>query len=149
MPTNPKKNKLPQDPEQLQQMIDLLQTMLDAQEIGDDSEPGVETKGSRRKTANKKSTIKKKTTTRKRTSVAQKEKDNNRFLSMNEFNMYKENPNTAKKLYNQPPMQRRSGKNLVDVVCRTCGKREKVSSALLYNGVERYKCNKCSTSPGA
>lgn len=146
MPTNPKKNKLPQDPEQIQQMIDLLQTMLDAQETGDDPEPEVQPKTRRKKVAKK--TTKKKTTTRKRTSKIKEEDSSNKFLSMNEFNMYKENPEVAKKLYNQPPMRRRPTKNLVDVTCRVCGKREKVSSSLLYNGTERYKCNKCASSPG-
>ena len=147
MPTNPKKNKLPQDPEQIQQMIDLLQTMLEAQETEDDSEPEVKPK-TRRKKVSKKTATKKKTTTRKRTSKIKEEDSDNKFLSMNEFNMYRENPEVAKKLYNQPPMRRRPTKSLVDVTCRVCGKREKVSSALLYNGTERYKCNKCASSPG-
>ena len=44
--------------------------------------------------------------------------------------------------------RRPSGK--MEVRCRTCGKIEKVSPALLVKDEDgyRYKCNKCSCSPG-
>ena len=44
--------------------------------------------------------------------------------------------------------RRPSGK--IEVRCRTCGKIEKVSPALLVKDEDgyRYKCNKCSCSPG-
>ena len=44
--------------------------------------------------------------------------------------------------------RRPSGK--IEVRCRTCGKIEKVSPVLLVKDEDgyRYKCNKCSCSPG-
>ena len=47
-------------------------------------------------------------------------------------------------------MMKRSPSGRIEVRCRTCGKIDKVSPALLVKDEDgyRYKCNKCSCSPG-
>ena len=47
-------------------------------------------------------------------------------------------------------MMKRRPSGRIEVRCRTCGKIEKVSPALLVKDEDgyRYKCNKCSCSPG-
>ena len=47
-------------------------------------------------------------------------------------------------------MMKRRPSCRIEVRCRTCGKIEKVSPALLVKDEDgyRYKCNKCSCSPG-
>ena len=47
-------------------------------------------------------------------------------------------------------MMKRRPSGRIEVRCRTCGKIEKVSPALLVKDEDgyRYKCNKCSSSPG-
>ena len=47
-------------------------------------------------------------------------------------------------------MIKRRPSGRIEVRCRTCGKIEKVSPALLVKDEDgyRYKCNKCSCSPG-
>lgn len=72
----------------------------------------------------------------------------NKFLSMPESSMYKEDPEIAKKLYKQPPMARNRKNQTIRARCRVCGKEEKIQSSLLYGGMERFKCNKCSATPG-
>ena len=49
---------------------------------------------------------------------------------------------------NRSTKRRPSGK--IEVRCRTCGKIEKVSPAILVRDEDgyRYKCNKCACSPG-
>lgn len=47
-------------------------------------------------------------------------------------------------------MSRRRPANKIEVRCRSCGRTEKVSPLLVYKDEDgfRYKCNKCSCSPG-
>ena len=47
-------------------------------------------------------------------------------------------------------LTRRRPSGRIEVRCRSCGKTEKVSPVLLYKDEDgfRYKCNKCSCSPG-
>ena len=47
-------------------------------------------------------------------------------------------------------LPRRSPSGRIEVKCRSCGKTEKVSPALVVKDEDgfRYKCNKCSCSPG-
>ena len=47
-------------------------------------------------------------------------------------------------------MMKRRPSGRIEVRCRTCGKIEKVSPALVVKDEDgyRYKCNKCSCSPG-
>lgn len=71
----------------------------------------------------------------------------NKFLQMREASMHKEDTEIDKKLSKVPPTQRSRQFEYVQVRCRVCGKEEKVIPALA-EARDRYKCNKCSTSPG-
>ena len=76
-----------------------------------------------------------------------KEKRPNKFLDMRESAMHKEDIEIDRKLSKFPPTQRTRQYQDVEVTCRVCGRKEKVHPALLESKT-RYKCNKCSTSPG-
>lgn len=126
-----------QNPEQLKKFIAALSSLLPPEENNLPEKPKAKKTRTTKKTTRK-------TTNKTRTS----EERHNKFLDMAENNMFKEDPKVAKKLYNQPPMRRRSKKAKLSVTCRICGKREEISSALLYGDKDRYKCNKCCGSAG-
>ncbi len=134
-------NDLLKNPDQIKQMIGLLSALLEAANA-DASSTSIETdieakpKPRQSKEFNTKETKNKKTTRE------------NKFLSMPEATMYKEDPELAQKLYKQPPVARSRKLQMVSVTCRVCGKQDKVQSSLLYGGIDRFKCNKCSTTPG-
>lgn len=71
----------------------------------------------------------------------------NKFLQMKEVSMHKEDSVIDKKLNRSPPTQRTRHFEYVQVNCRVCGKTEKVIPALAETR-DRYKCNRCSASPG-
>ena len=126
-----------QNPEQLKKFIAALSSLLPPEENNVPEKPKAKKTRTTKKTTRK-------TTNKTRTS----EERHNKFLDMAENNMFKEDPKVAKKLYNQPPMKRRSKKAKLSVTCRICGKREEISSSLLYGDKDRYKCNKCCSSAG-
>ena len=68
----------------------------------------------------------------------------NLFLAMPEMNMHKSDVAIDKLLAPEHITDRNRSSSLVNVVCRICGKKEKVSSKLIIDGVSRYKCNDCS-----
>lgn len=72
----------------------------------------------------------------------------NRFESMMESKLHKEDTAIDKKLAVNPPTPRLRKFRHIDVQCRVCGKKESISPSLLTDSADRYKCNKCSTSPG-
>lgn len=128
-------NNLTQNPEQLKQLIAALQALLpqattDTTIDQEDDEPEIE---SPIKTKNSRQRAKKATT--------------NKFLSMPEINMHKEDAEIDKKLAKHPPVARAREFEPVNVVCRVCGKSEIVNPSLV-ESTSRYKCNKCSTSAG-
>lgn len=110
-------------PDQIHQMISLLQSMLPKEEA--------ETK----QTTN-------------RSNKSKKPSRDNKFNDMMEKNMHKEDVELDKKLSIHPPVPRTRHFKGIDVQCRICGKRERVNPALIPESVERYKCNKCSITPG-
>ena len=126
-----------QNPEQLKKFIAALSSLLPPEENNVPEKPKAKKTRTTKKTTRK-------TTNKTRTS----EERHNKFLDMAENNMFKEDPKVAKKLYNQPPMRRRSKKAKLSVTSRICGKREEISSSLLYGDKDRYKCNKCCSSAG-
>jgi len=127
-----------QNPEQLKKFIAALSSLLPAEE--NDIPEKLKTRKAR--------TTKKTTTKKINNKTRTLEEKHNKFLDMPEINMFKEDPKVAQKLYNQPPMKRRSKKAKLSVTCRICGKREEISSSLLYGDKDRYKCNKCCGSAG-
>lgn len=76
-----------------------------------------------------------------------KKKFVNKFLNMKEASMHKDDSIIDKKLNRTPPTQRTRHFEYVQVKCRVCGKTEKVIPALA-EARDRYKCNRCSASPG-
>lgn len=76
-----------------------------------------------------------------------KKKSVNKFLNMREASLHKDDTIIDKKLSKLPPTQRTRSFEYVNIKCRVCGKEEKVIPALA-EARDRYKCNKCSTSPG-
>lgn len=127
-------NDLAKNPEQLKNLITILQQMLPTttednsqpQESEEEFTAPLRTKGSRRKTKQVK----------------------NKFVDMPERDMHKDDTIIDKKLARFPPVSRARPFELVQVRCRVCGKTEKVSPSLVFEGVDRYKCNNCSTSSG-
>lgn len=128
------------DENDFKQLIGLLQQLVqktsnqDNQEEDDDGEDIVKSKGRRRVSEDTKSKKKKR-------------KFVNKFLNMKEASMHKEDTEIDKKLSKLPPTQRSRSFEYVKVKCRVCGKEEKVIPSLA-EARERYKCNRCSTSPG-
>jgi len=117
-------------PEQIQQMIAMLQNMLPS----NNEEPTEEEKSSS-------SPIR---------TVDRKPKPStvNKFDQMMEANLHKEDIEIDKKLAKYDPTPRVRRFQPLDVVCRVCGKRESVSPNLLSDSPDRYKCNNCSRGAG-
>jgi len=119
-------------PDQLKQMISMLQVMLAAQggqeqkEEEDNFESPIKTK---------------------KTKLPKNKVRENKFDKMSERNLHKEDSEIDKKLCVQPPVTRGRNPSLINVSCRVCGKKEEVSAGLV-GDKERYKCNKCSISAG-
>ena len=67
---------------------------------------------------------------------------------MPERNLHKEDVQIDKMLQKVPPVSRNRKTSFVDVCCRVCGKKEKINASLLFEAIDRYKCNKCSINPG-
>ena len=72
----------------------------------------------------------------------------NKFLDMPEKDMHKADSAIDKKLSVHPPTPRNRKFAKIDVACRTCGKQEKVNHSIVPEQLDRYKCNKCSSSSG-
>jgi hypothetical protein len=86
-------------------------------------------------------------TTRKTSTRKPKPKSKNKFETMSEFNMCKEDLEFDRKVRKPPPSARNREFDYVKVQCRVCGKKDKVAPSLV-ESIERYKCNKCSTGAG-
>ena len=72
----------------------------------------------------------------------------NKFEKMSEFNMHKEDKTIDEKLSKVPPVARTREFEPAQVICRVCGKKEVVSPSLVYDNPSRYKCNNCATQAG-
>ena len=72
----------------------------------------------------------------------------NKFTSMPEMNMHKEDVAFDKAVRKFPPVPRNRQFQPIEVICRSCGKKEKVNPVLVHDTVDRYKCNKCSVNAG-
>jgi len=119
-------------PEQIQQMIAMLQSML----------PKEQNKEESKKDEHIQQTIKTKNPNR------QKREFVNRFDEMLESGLHKDDIEIDKALTKHAPTPRMRKYVPLDVKCRVCGKTEQVNPALLSDSTERYKCNVCSRSAG-
>jgi hypothetical protein len=117
-------------PEQIKQMIQMLQSMLPkdvskAEEAEDEFVSTIKTK----KVSAKKSNFK------------------NKFNDMAEKNMHKEDIEIDKKLHTADPTPRRKNNALTEAQCRVCGKKEIINAGLIIDK-NRFKCNDCSAGAG-
>jgi len=122
------------NPEQIKQLINLLQQLLP-----NNNDPKTDEEHSEENTSIRTKSIR----SDKRKSVK------NKFLDMPEKNMHKSDSTIDKKLCINPPTPRNRKFVPIEVKCRSCGKTEKVNPAIVPESVDRYKCNKCSSSSGA
>lgn len=127
-------NELMKNPEQIQQLITVLQALLPKEETST-------------KTTTKSNKTKKTSSIKTRKSKVDHSNDDteNAFLQMPERNMHKEDTKIDKLLSQTDPTPRSRKFVLIDVVCRSCGKKDKINPALTHDP-SRYKCNNCSTS---
>jgi lysyl-tRNA synthetase class I len=123
------------NPEVIKQLIASLQTLLPPED-----------KPKEKKPAKNSHNIKTKTTKSGRQNT---EEATNKFLDMPEKNMHKSDSKIDKKLNRYPPTPRNRPYQSIEVRCRSCGKTESVNPKILPESADRYKCNKCSSSPGA
>jgi hypothetical protein len=137
-------NDIKKNPEQIQNLITLLQGLLDSTESESDSETTHEKSVAPSKPKN---TIKTKGGQRLNNKKGTKESSNN-FEKMPEFRMHKDDCELDKKLSVHPPVARMRDFESLDVQCRVCGRKEHIPSALLFDTPSRYKCNNCSTQSG-
>ena len=72
----------------------------------------------------------------------------NKFVTLGLDSLHREDIAIDKKLRKNPPTPRNRTFHAISVRCRSCGKQESISPSLLYDSPDRYKCNKCSSSPG-
>lgn len=126
------------DPQQIQQMIQLLQSMLPQQTHSPNNETNANDHEHNIKTKRKSRDASKKNS----------KPSLNKFDSMPERRMHKEDVAIDKKLSIQPPVPRARKFELVQAICRVCGKKEEVNPVLITDSLDRYKCNRCSGSAG-
>lgn len=126
-------NDLAKNPEQIKSLIAILQSILPDEKANSDDQ---------KSSTKKKSTSKLKTKTRQSVN----EDFENKFLLMPEKDMHKSDSKIDKKLNVHPPTPRTRSFKPVDVICRVCGKHESVSPQVVPDSVDRYRCNKCSSS---
>lgn len=124
--------------ETIEQIVDLLRSLVD-------DEPEAEKVKPVKKKTTKKKTTKKKTISR--TKKATTTDSKNKFLSMKEMHMFKEDTAIDKKLSVMDPCPRTRSYSTIEVHCRVCGKKEKLNPALV-SETQRYKCNECARSGG-
>lgn len=126
------------DSEQINQLIYMLQKMLPDSKEENQSAKSKKTKPVKKKNTNPIRSKK----------LNSEEIRENKFLDMPERQMHKSDSVIDKKLNKFPPTPRGRSFQYIEVKCRLCGKSEKVSPKLLPESLERYKCNRCSSSEG-
>jgi hypothetical protein len=127
-------NDLQKNPEQIKSLISLLQNLLEANDISNTQEEKQE-----------EYSVHTKQKLNKKNMMVQE----NKFLSMPEKDMHRDDIQVDKVLCKHPPVARAREFTLVKVKCRVCGKEEEVNPGLVYDLRDnRYKCNRCSTSSG-
>jgi len=129
-------NELGKNPDQIKQLIGLLQQLLPKEEASDENSAIEQTEEfpSVMRTRGQKS--------------RSKTKQNNKFLSMREKDMHKEDTKIDKVLCKSGPVSRSRDFSMIKVTCRVCGRTEEINPVLLFDAPNRYKCNNCSTSAG-
>ncbi len=130
-------DNLKNNPEQIQLLISVLQSLLPTNNSGASSKK----KATKPKNKNKTNNIRSKT----RTLDINEE---NKFLTMGVKDLHKEDAAIDRALSKFPPTPRNRSFKPMSVTCRSCGKKESVNPVLIHDSPDRYKCNKCSSSAG-
>jgi predicted transcriptional regulator len=125
--------------EDIKQLIAILQKGLTQEENNNDN-PEPKTVNNIKKHKNNIKT--------KKTKIVDQENNENKFISMGYHHLHKEDTAIDKILSKNPPSPRNRKFNKTNVRCRVCGKQESINSSILYESPDRYKCNKCCSSPG-
>jgi len=128
--------------ETIEQIVNLLRSLVDEEDTQENPKPATKKKKVAKKTTNKKITRRKTSTAK----VDDKE-STNKFLSMPEMHMFKDDTLIDKKLQVSDPCPRTRSFNTISVTCRMCGKSEQVNPVLVSEKT-RYKCNVCASSGG-
>lgn len=141
-------NELAKNPEQIQQLISVLQALLpkDTQTNKPTNDESIENDNSNPDEIEQFTNSAIRTKSSKK--FSKREASTNKFLAMPERNMFKEDSKIDKLLNKHPPVERSREFALVKVTCRVCGKTEEINPALAGESPARYKCNNCSTSAG-
>lgn len=133
-------NELSKNPQQIQQLIDMLQALLPQETVDVNKQTPapnqIKTKSRKRISSTSKTTN------------DQSNQFHNKFSDMPEFAMHKEDIAVDKLLNKHPPAARTRKFSTIEVTCRVCGKKERISPSLLMESAARYKCNNCSTQAG-
>lgn len=138
-------NELLGGSEQIKILISLLQKMVDNTDNNKTEKPDVVPK---ERTTTIKTKNRKKINDQSKEAKAKNNRSINKFESMSEFRMHKDDSLIDKKLSKIEPVARMREFDFIDVVCRVCGKKENIAPALLFDIPSRYKCNNCSTNAG-
>ena len=125
-------------PDQIKQMITMLQSMLPSDSVNTIEETQQE------ETPVEENSIIKTVTPK----VVKKKNFTNQFDQMMESKLHKADCAIDKKLSQFDPTPRNRNFNALKVQCRVCGKNEEINPVLLTDTPERYKCNRCSRSAG-
>lgn len=120
--------------ETVEQIYKLLMALVDDDEEKDQTEKPSPPKKTKKNT---------KTDTIKKTNPV----SGNRFESMPERNMFKEDIEIDRKLSVMEPCPRTRSFHTIEVDCRVCGKKEKINPVLVSEAT-RYKCNTCAKTGG-
>lgn len=124
--------------EDIKQLIAILQRGLtDSDDEDTESEP-VKKQKTTKKSANIKNIDK----------VDNKSKQINKFDTMMERDMHKNDSKIDQLLSVHPPTTRSREFEPVKVQCRVCQRVEEINPNLVFDSPGRYKCNRCSGAPG-
>jgi hypothetical protein len=136
------------NPDQIQQMIRLLQSMLPATDSTTITSQEPEKKETTHDIKPKKQTKSKSNTSTNKGGASKFTTHHNKFIDMPEMHMHKEDIAIDQKLITHPPVPRARTFKFVNATCRVCGKKENVNPMLITDSLDRYKCNKCSGAAG-
>lgn len=133
-------DSLKNNPEQIKLLISVLSSLLPSETTEDKPQPKAKKKKQKAPEPTTNSAI--------RTARGKAQgSGSNKFDSMTERNLHKEDTLIDKKLSKFPPTERTRQFEYIQVQCRCCGKKEMANPGLLLEP-DRYKCNKCSISAG-
>lgn len=139
---------MPLNNDDIKQLINILQKGLVEDNNSETRDTPSPTSNSVEKTKKSNKGIKSKTSNVKKKMADSADSSYNRFDTMPEKNMHKDDTRIDKILNQYSPTQRTREFHTIDVICRICGKKESINAALSHDSGSRYKCNRCARTPG-